>query len=589
MKKDRLPGRSHRVIDAVVARPPATAAPATLDAVAARTPVGPGLPRAELAIVMLVVVLLVGWKTSPHQQPLLFNDSFVFFSEAREALQGQIGRTTIVELPVERAQQRLPASLVSLPPGYGLAVGAAGALGLGFERAALLVSLLATLASVLLVARIAARLLPTRGWVRAAVLLFALNSYTLKYASSALAEALFMCAALGGAAALVESRRRASRSPAAVGWALLAGLVFGASAWIRTPGAFFVVGLAALALFAAVRRRPEAAIGDALAACAGSVLLGLQALRNWRLSGDWRGGDAQRVEHSASDLLNAALAAADDLLFGSAPFALRLGARLVFATALLLLLWPALRAIVAPRSGRAGSAGGLVALPEGAAALATLGAAFVAGCFAFSFDSLVQTTGVRLFAPAIPFALLTLAAAAAWWCPPLAVTRPLLSRIAVCALLGSYAWSNLAWFRDVPALADPQALADRLQRADEAGVTARQRILAAAGPRGVLLANEGPIAAWVLDRPTVAMVPPPYAPVAWGEAQVRHAIATYGVRVLLVNAPPAGAGSTTLPSPFLDALLAGDVPAWLEVVVRTPDLVALRPGHPASSASITAP
>jgi hypothetical protein len=589
VNQDRLPEPSLRVADGPRARPAAAATPAILDTVAAHAAAGPALPRAELALVLLVVVLLVGWKTAPHLQPLLFNDSFVFFSAAREALLGHIGQTTIVELPVERLQQRLPAALVSIPPGYGLAVGAAGAAGLGFGRAALLVSLLATLASVLLVARIAARLLPTRGWVRAVVLLFALNAYVLKYASSALAEALFTCAALCGAAALLESRYRAARSPASFGWALLAGFAFGASAWIRTPGAFLVAGLVALALVGALRRRPDAAIRDLLAACAGGVLLGLEALRNLRLSGDWRGGDAQRVAHSTADLAQAASRAADDLLFGSAPFALRVGARAVFAAALLALLWPTLRALVARASGRPGPGGGLVPLPAGAAALATLGAAFVAGCVAFSFDSLVQTTGVRLFAPAIPFALLTIAAAAAWWCPPLALTRPSLSRVAVCALLGSYAWSNLAWFRDVPALADPQALAARLQRADEAGISARERILAAAGPRGVLLANEGPIAAWVLDRPTVAIVPPPYAPAAWDEAQVRDAIATYGVRVLLVNAPPAGAGSVPLPSPFLDALLAGTVPPWLEVIVRTPDLVALRPGHPARSASIKAP
>jgi hypothetical protein len=83
--------------------------------------------------------------------------------------------------------------------------------------------------------------------------------------------------------------------------------------------------------------------------------------------------------------------------------------------------------------------------------------------------------------------------------------------------------------------------------------------------------------AWVIRRPIIALVAPPLARHEWTEPAVREVLRRYESQVLVVNAPPPGFESQGLPSAFLAALMSGEVPAWLEELARTPDVVVLRP------------
>jgi hypothetical protein len=144
-------------------------------------------------------------------------------------------------------------------------------------------------------------------------------------------------------------------------------------------------------------------------------------------------------------------------------------------------------------------------------------------------------------------------------------------------MFAAYALLNLEWFRDVRGLADPVAFAQRLDRASLQGAsTPRRAILEAAGASGTVVATEGPLLAWTLGLPTLALLGPPFAAQEWTEDAVRAELRRYRARVLVVNAPPPGFAAGP-PSPFLAELLRGEVPAWLEVLAQTPDVIVLRP------------
>ena len=66
---------------------------------------------------------------------------------------------------------------------------------------------------------------------------------------------------------------------------------------------------------------------------------------------------------------------------------------------------------------------------------------------------------------------------------------------------------------------------------------------------------------------------------------MREVMARYGARALSVTGEVPGVDpNDALPSPFLRAVFAGEVPAWLEVVARTASVVVLKP-----RASLAAP
>ncbi len=539
------------------------------------------LSRIETLGWATVLELLVALKTGGGALPLVFNDSFVYFDAAQHALAGQPAHTSIVQFEAERASGLMPAPLLTFPPGYSLAVAIASVSGLAFPQAALLVSTLATLLSLWCVARLAAWLLPSRLWVRAAVAAFLLNSYMLKYATSALSEGLFIAMVLLGTVALVAGLRETRSRAHAVAWMVGCGAAIGASAWVRPTGAFFVLGLAAVALALTLVRSPRAAIRPALAAAVAGLPLALLLLRNRLLAGSWLGAEGQLQRHPLSELYRALENALDDLLFGSAPMAGHIWPRVLFVAALAAfgaLVW---RARVWRRDSRQLRRPPSAPLPRGIGELSVLSLTFAAGCIAVGSAAVVEPSGARLYAPLVPFAILVgLAVLAALWLQSSLASEPRWRRAvraSAAVMLGSYAVLNLGWYREVASLADPARLAQRLDRVTSSGVTPRSAILDAVGATGTVVANEGPMLAWVIRRPTLALMATPFARYEWTEPAVRAVLQRYDSRVLVVNAPAAGFESQGLPSEFLAAVLRGEVPAWLEELARTPDVVVLRP------------
>ncbi len=538
------------------------------------------LSRVEMLVWACLLVLLVALKTGGGVLPLVFNDSFVYFDAAQHALAGQPAHTSIVQFETERASGLMPAPLLTFPPGYSVAIAIASVTGLAFPQAALLVSTLATLLSLWCVARLAAWLLPSRLWVRAAVAAFLLNSYMLKYATSALSEALFIALVLLGAVALVGGLRETRSRAHAVAWMVGCGAAIGAGAWVRPTGAFFVLGLGAVALALALVRSPRAAWRPALAGAVAALPLALLLLRNRLLAGSWLGAEGQLQRHPLSELSGALENALDDLLFGSAPMAGHIWPCILFALALAAfgaLIW---HARLWRRDSRQQPRPSSVLLPRGVGELSVLAVSFAAGCIAVGSAAVVEPSGVRLYAPLVPFAILiSLAVFAALWLQSSPATEPRWRRAvraSAVVMLGSYAVLNLGWYRDVAGLADPLRLAQRLDRVTASGVTPRSAILRAVGATGTVVATEGPMLAWVIRRPIIALVPQPLSRHEWTEPAVREVLRRYDSRVLVVNAPPPGFESQRLPSEFLAAVLNGEVPAWLEELARTPDVVVLR-------------
>ena len=529
----------------------------------------------EQALWVCLVLGLVLWKTHFGTAPLVFSDSFQYFSVAEHVREGRYGWTSIINFDAERSFGAVPAPMITLSPGYGVLTGLVSLGGLAVERGAALVSCVATLLSLLVLGWIGVLQGLPRRWIRLVLAAFALNSFVLKYASAAMSEALFGLLAIMGLALLIRSL--VPRVPLRGSWvlALLSGLSLGASYWVRSPGVFLVVGLCVLTLMICIERGPRASLRHVVASTVAIATVALGMARNVSIAGDWRGGETKAVSHGVLEVLGRTRTTLDDLMLGSVPLADSIGLHLLFVLSLAFATLVAWRGYVAWRRTTCEPSG---AGRFGRLEIVLLGGSYIVCCVYAGFFT-VLPYGPRLLAPAIPFVLLLGAGLATeygqagdnqnWLRWPV--------RIAIAMAIGSYGWLNLSWFRAVPSLSDPHALAQRLGAPAVGGGTLADMVIKTAGPDGVVVATEAATTGYLLGLPVIALAPTESSETLWDEAQTRAVVRRFGARVLLVNAPPVGSDpALTLPSLFLAGLLRGEAPAWLEPAGRSAHVAVYR-------------
>lgn len=522
--------------------------------------------RGEALLWVLLVVALMSSRALPDFRPELLNDSVVYLSGAENVDREHLASTSIVNFDAERSFGVLPAPLVTFPSGLSLAIAAVAALGLDLQRAGLLVSMAGIATSVMLLLRLCVICELPVAASRAVAAGLVLNAGAVEHGVRIASEAPFLVCLLGFCALYLSALRQRHRWSVAVALAAAAGVAVGLGYWVRYAGLFIELALGALLGWYVLTRRWRPALLSAIALCAGGILIAAGALRNIRLVGNWRGGNELAVFNDPLRLAWSSLTAFDHLLFGSNVSTLTLTLRL----ASLALLVAAIRVLWKSSRGAATS-------PRRAAApafLFELMAILGVYCSLMLYAGLttVISFGSRMFFPVLPILILVVALFLHWLLPASvrAIAADRRVRLLLTGALVGYFITGFVSSHAVPKDANPARINARLAARSADGSDVRAAIERLTGANGVVLANDGQMTGYVLQRPTVALVERHFTRVVWDEARVREVMERYGVSALVLSLPAAGeAREELLPSRFLELLAGGEQPAWLQQVASS--------------------
>jgi hypothetical protein len=528
-----------------------------------------------VAATAVVCATLIALRVFPDWMPLPRDDGFQYLSMAQNALHGHIGYTSIVGFDEERSFGVVPAPAVTFPTGYPLVIAMVSLVGLPLETAALLVSALAALACLPILAWLVGRL-GLSAPMRLAILgAFGINALVTKHGATAMSDSLFTLLVLAGAALLVGASLRAPehRRSAWVG----VGCAFGAAYFVRYAGLFLVFGVALLFVRHLLSRDRALIQGYALALVVGSATVAIGIARDLILVGNWLGGNQMAVPH---EFLRVVLATAQALngifVYGPGPTSdtatsvarvLCLG---LFYLGVLLLL----AASVRRRSGR-----WLQVTRETSVVidLALLSAVYGAGMFYAALTSPI-TYGVRMFLPVLPLLFVVIGFAIDRMFRVVRVPDALgwLSRVALVGSLVAYAFLNVSGPREPPVI-DMPALAASLDAAGPSNESAREVIDRLAGQDGVILANEGHVVGYELQKRTVTLVSRDFSVVDWTEPNVRALVQQFRVSAVVITTGIRPGEPDDFSSPFVADLGSGRAPPWLRLVYRSPRILVYAP------------
>jgi hypothetical protein len=518
----------------------------------------PGLVWTILATVVIVLMALVSHGVT------IENDSFQYLSSAQNDLNGRFAETSLVHFDAERSFGSVPAPLVTFPFAYALAVALVGLSGLELGTAALLVSGIAVVASV----PVLAYLLRSSGassLIQHVILAaYVLNSTVIYFGTAAMTEASFTFLVLAGFALLIAARtarhHRWSR------W-VAAGLLFGTAYLVRYAGLFILIGLAALTVRYALARDRRSTVGHAMALLAGGAVAMLAIARNVSLVGDWRGGNEKEI---ANPLISTSLEVGRSVLAaftGAGPGSLPLRVLIV------ILLVAAVATLLAGRR----LDGDRFASVRGSRISVLVDTSILFGvyvvCMTYAGMTTVISMTPRMFAPMVPFGLLLvgglLAIASAG-----TRRRTDASRLTRAGVILGACCMTLYLVSSAIAIANPpedrrEATARALEQVGPDGRSSRDAVLAIARPSDVIIANNGQATGFVLTRPTISLIDEHFSSTRWTEEAVRDLVDRYGASTLVITRPSEGFEEEFLPSDFIRGLAAGEAPTWLRLVHST--------------------
>ena len=501
--------------------------------------------------------------------PRLPNDSYQYLSVAESFLRGDGNRTPIVHYDSDYRQRRIPAALTAFPPGYPLAMLPMRALGLASETAALWVSALSFVGLVPLLWHAAALLGLPLAATRVMLVLLIANGHAGVYSGMVVSEPFFTVLTT---AALVAVLRSTPASAAAAG--ACAGLAF----LVRYAGLFLVLALLAFYGWRLLRRRSAAAWKELGGAALALPIVAVPLVHGLVVSGGVMGGNTKAVYRGlrfvafdvASSFVRLFL---PDGRLRPTPFEAALLGLMALAGAAI--VWVSWRRWPAPEWTPV----------RRALALWGFFAALYVGGIAYLELTTPINTGVRMFYPLLPLIVLAVALAlerVEGGMEPSGRRRGLY----VGALAVALAAYGVLQLREVTGLRPPghRLVQARLDQPTAGGSTLARWIEENVPPQGVIVAVDGQATAYALRRPTLSLCAAEISEQVWSESRIRELFATYGAELLLVY--PGGDPGRTQPqveSPFLAALLAGQVPSWLELAAETPGARAYRPVLPASA------
>jgi hypothetical protein len=520
-------------------------------------------------------------------EPAIGNDSVQYLDAASHLAAGDCFCTTVAHFDEQVAVGHMPIPFTHFAPGYSLAI--AGLIRLGFppETAAYLISALSYLITIALFWYLGTAL-GARPWVLVSIgLLWVTNASAILIAGFVSTEALFTAIFLGVAALMVaDIKADGSRPMILVSLGILAGLAY----WVRYPG-LFVVPVVALYLIwrwlMSRRALPWVLVGLALATAECLAVM----VRNSMLTGSWRGGFSNSHKNNLRWVLVESGKAFYHMVFGDRVVAhlsiwiVLFACALPSAVVLAFLAWRSATATAERRQTEqelaVSSSGALDSLPvlrlflrsnqrhevaadfRAAAIWLALLVGFYWAGIVYAVMHSIASDLVRYYFPAYPLVLVILAAATLARKP----LENIVIAVLVVAVLAVQSRSLLARPPSPPALAVRDLLAEEAQP----GTSIGRWLTSHVSRNDVLIAANGQMVQYVLQRPVVALIDPIYSARPTDAAAFHSLMSQFGARYLLLFP-----GSKAVPeqddTPFLNSLAAGSAPPWLTLANKTRDV-----------------
>jgi hypothetical protein len=504
------------------------------------------------AILVLLGVVALALSHDFMSEPGLGNDSVQYLDAAAHLASGDCFCTTVAHFDEQVAMGHLPIPFTHFAPGYSLFIAALLRLGLAPETAGYLISALSYLITIALFWYIGSAL-GARPLVLGAIgLLWVTNATTILIAGFVSTEALFTAIFLGVAALMVADIKAAGSRP----WLLVSlGILAGAAYWVRYPG-LFVVPVVAFYLswrwWNNRRTLPWVLVGLALAA---AECLAIMA-RNATLTGSWRGGFSSSHKNSLKWVLVESVKAFYHLLFGDRVVAHLSVWIVLFACAL-----PAaiVLAFLAWRNRREEVPS---AFKPAFIWFGLLIGVYWAGIVYAVMHSIASDL-VRYYFPAYPLVLVMAAAAAL----ARKTLENLVIAVLVVAVLAVQSRSLLTKPPARPDFAVRDLFKEEVQPATSIGTWLTSHV----SRKDVLIAANGQIVHYVLQRPVVALIDPDSSARKTDDAGLHALMSQFGARYLLLF-PGSKAVQEQDDTPILNSLAAGAVPPWLTLATRTSDV-----------------
>lgn len=523
-----------------------------------------------LWIVASGITVLIGLVVAG--EPRLREDSYQYLSTAGSLASGAGAKTAILHYDVDRRTGQIPVPLTMWPPGYPMAVAALRVVGVPLTTGAAAISALSfvALVTLLLFGARAYNLTPTA--TRLMLLWLLANSWAFVYPVSVSTESLFTAVVVGGIVLFAIHEKRHPAPPQTVPL-VIAGTLLGLSYWVRYAGLLLCAGAAAFYGLAWLVKRDRASLRSlTYATSGGALLVALNAVRNIWITGSWKAGYDTPTSHPLTEVLHQFAASLHHLFLGEATAA-HLGVyEVIMALCVLFLagLW-----VIYQRRGSAGLAVWRVRL-----LLFTFVAVYSVGIVYIAMTSII-TFGTRMFYPLLPLLLLGLAAGVAdveraW------VTTPqrrwaFLGVLAAATL--AYGAVNVSNIRAVPRSAPHYLVVARLSeplildaltppnQPKPARFSMHAWIDRNIPRDAVVVASDGQATSYAVQRPAVSLVDSGFSATKWTEESVRELMRTYHAEFLILYPR---AHSWRIPvqaeSPFLAAVLQGQLPSWLTLV-----------------------
>lgn len=533
---------------------------------------------ARLAMVLVSSVLLclvIGDKLLWQAEPFQPNDTFQYYSAARNALDGHVGYTSIVHFDEERAFGTIPAPLVHFPVGYPLLLAGVVALGLTLDQAAVAINALAAILCLALIATAAQRLRLSLLATTAALGGFVLNPAISRWTTTASTEMAFTAIITAGVLWLALPGR--DKSSPTIAEALLAGLLIGLSYYVRYAGLFLLVGLGATTIVAFLRSGRPQFRQYGVATLVSGALMAAGLIRNMLVVGTWRGGEKE-AWHAPLRVAAETIRAVDQLLLGERVGVTQLAAHMfwfvIVAAVVSMALW----------LGRAasGSAGGTKSpqVRDFVAVAGTIMAAYSL-CMFYAGVTTVISYGSRMFVPMLPLTLILIGCGIDSVRSRLSSSaRPMqLAAVGgIGVLMCGYVLLN------VPQAVRPvdNSKTDRIRAAlfndESTGQSAARALREALGAHRRILANDGQAIGYLSEIDTVSLVSMEYSTTTWTEAELQKTARTFDVGAFVIRRPDSNeAGNAdVVPSEYVMRLANLTHPEWLVPVYVTEALVIYR-------------
>jgi hypothetical protein len=503
------------------------------------------------AILVLLGVVALVLSHDFMGAPGIGNDSVQYLDAASHLANRDCFCTTVAHFDEQVAVGHMPIPFTHFAPGYSLLVAGLLRFGLAPETAGYLISAFGYLITIALFWYIGSAL-GTQPWALGAIgLLWVTNASAIVIAGFVSTEALFTAIFLGVAALMVADIKAVGGRP----WLLVVlGVLAGAAYWVRYPGLFVVPVVASYLVWrwwSNRRTLPWVLTGLALAV---AECLAVMA-RNATLTGSWRGGFSSSHKNSLKWVLVESVKAFYHMIFGD-----RVVAHLSIWIVLFACALPAavVLAFLAWRNRRAEVSS---AFQPAIVWFGLLVGVYWAGIVYAVMHSIASDL-VRYYFPAYPL-VLVMAAAATLARKPL---ENLVIAVLVVAVLAVQSRSLLTRPPSSPDIAVRSILKEEVQP----GTSMAHWLTSHVSPRDTLIAANGQILHYVLQRPVVALIDPASSARPTTASAFHALMAQFGARYLLLFP-----GSKAVPeqddTPFLDALAAGSAPPWLTLAARTSD------------------